>query len=73
MKLNNIDGKQYPYGFCNWLMRVSFVLIDKHGCFKDEHRVDAWKKLDPDSWLVFFMDGLPPLDAVKMDIKERLR
>ena len=59
---NHLNGKQYPYGYKEWLWRICIELD-----FKDKVITTAYKQLDTDAWLVYFMDGLSPRQAVKID------
>ena len=59
---NHLNGKQYPYGYKEWLWRICIELD-----FKDKVINTAYKQLDTDAWLVYFMDGLSPRQAVKID------
>lgn len=59
---NQINGKQYPFGYKKWLRGVAWELKD----YKDINYFD-YEKLDADSWLVYFNDGLSPRLAVYMD------
>lgn len=70
MNNNYINGKQYPYGFKDWLRKVSFHLMDRYGCFKDTPRCNAWKRLDSESYFPLFMDGLHPVTAAEVSMKE---
>lgn len=67
--INNINGKQYPYGFKDWLRKCAFNLYDRYECFKGTPRSDLWTKLEPDSWLSLFNEGLSPFDAVNENMK----
>lgn len=62
--INFLNGKQYPYGYRGWLWYVCIQLD-----LKDKLVTTAWKQLDPDAWLDYFMDGLSPWQAVKEDLK----
>ena len=59
---NHLNGKQYPYGYKEWLWKICIELD-----FKDKVITTAYKQLDTDAWLVYFMDGLSPRQAVKID------
>lgn len=68
--INYINGKQYPYGFRDWLRKVSFRLMDRYGCFKDMHLADAWTRVDAESYFPFFMDGISPFEATEISMRE---
>lgn len=68
--INYINGKQYPYGFRDYLRKVAFNLQDSYGCFKDTPRCDVWTRVDPNSWLSLFNEGMSPFDAVKSNQEE---
>ena len=59
---NHLNGKQYSYGYKEWLWKICIELD-----FKDKVINTAYKQLDTDAWLVYFMDGLSPRQAVKID------
>lgn len=61
---NFLNGKQYPYGFITWCWGVCKDLK-----LKDINHSTAFKQLELDSWLNYFMDGLSPEEAVKEDNK----
>ncbi|WP_312189749.1 hypothetical protein [Sphingobacterium sp.] len=67
--INYIHGKQYPYGFKDWLRKCAFNLQDRFGCFPETPRCDAWSRIDPESWLPLFNEGLSPFDAVSLNMK----
>ena len=60
--LNHLNGKQYPYGYKEWLWKICIELD-----FKDKDINTSYKQLCTDAWLVYFMDGLSPRQAVKRD------
>lgn len=60
---NYLNGKQYPYGYREWLWQICIQLD-----MKDRVITTAYKQLDTDAWLVYFMDGLSPREAVKKDL-----
>lgn len=60
----------WPYGFQSWLWQVGLQLRKK-GVFKsDESPNECFASLDAEAWKVYFMNGLSPLQAVELDIKE---
>lgn len=61
---NHLNGKQYPYGYKKWLWKICIELD-----FKDKDINTAYKQLDTDAWLVYYMDGLSPIEAVREDLK----
>ncbi len=67
--INYIHGKQYPYRFKDWLRKCAFNLQDRYECFPETARCDAWSRLDPESWLPLFNEGLSPFDAVNLNMK----
>lgn len=68
--INYINGKQYPFGFKNYLRSIATLLCDKHGCFKNVPRHELWSKVDPESWYNYFENGISPQQAVLSDLKE---
>lgn len=57
-----LNGKQYPCGYKNWLWQIC-VNLD----FKDKNINTAYKQLDTDAWLCYFMEGLSPWAAIQED------
>lgn len=61
--------KTYPYGYRTWLNRVWQECRRKGIVSKDTTSIDM--RIDPDGWLHYFMEGIPPIEAVNVDIKEQ--
>lgn len=61
---NFLNGKQYPYGYKDWLWKVCIEFDTK-----DKDVNTAYKQLDTEAWLHYFMEGLPPSGAIKEDNK----
>ncbi|NML70005.1 hypothetical protein HHL23_09350 [Chryseobacterium sp. RP-3-3] len=59
---NYLNGKQYPYGYREWIWKVCI----EYG-FKDKDINTAYKQLDTDAFLCYFMEGLSPVEAVRED------
>jgi len=63
------NGKQYPYGFNLWVNQLWQV----------GQKMKMWnftvmnyeQNICLDSWLVYFMMGLSPKEAIKEDLKEQ--
>lgn len=70
MKLKEFNQKTWPFGFKFWLWQVG-IHHKRLGIFKSDLSPNkCFEKLDPDSWMLHFMQGLSPLKAVQLDIKE---
>lgn len=59
---NYLNGKQYPYGYREWIWKVC-IEYD----FKDKDINTAYKQLDTDAFLCYFMEGLSPAETVRED------
>lgn len=57
-----LNGKQYPYGYKNWLWQICINLE-----LKDKNINTAYKQLDTEAWLDYFMEGLSPWAAIQED------
>lgn len=57
-----LNGKQYPYGYRQWLWRIC-IEYD----FKDKDINTAYRQLDTDAWLDYFLEGHTPKSAVRED------
>ena len=61
-RANQINGRQYPYGFVSWLRKVGLIMGNSP---------TYYEKLVPDGWLHYFNDGLSPILAVEVDLLEQ--
>lgn len=59
---NYLNKKQYPYGYKDWLWKICIELD-----MDDKDVNTAYKQLNTDAWLGYFMDGLSPKQAIKED------
>lgn len=60
-----LNGKQYPNGFRSWASKVSNITkgLQDYNVNLNE----AYKDIDLESWLPYFMDGMSPTQAVMED------
>ena len=59
---NFLNGKQYPYGYKIWIWRLCI----EYG-FRDKDINTAYKQVDLDAFLPYFMEGLSPREAARED------
>lgn len=68
--LKEFRSKTWPYGFKRWLWSVGLKLREI-GVFKSGDSPNyCFEKLNPESWMPLFMEGLSPKNAVEFDIRE---
>ncbi|AZA64656.1 hypothetical protein [Chryseobacterium carnipullorum] len=61
--LNFLNGKQYPFGYKYWIWQVCVGLN-----LNDKHINTAYKQIDIDAYLPYFMEGKSPSETIREDL-----